>query len=108
MSALRSLLRLLPCRPSELPRFRSAIVAYARRQPTEPGNDALAREYEFHLQAQKHLRELNERYFPQSGLSEKEMIGRTAAMVGYNLPKEYSPKDATEAGEDSAAVPGRR
>ena len=39
--------------------------------------------------AQKHLLELNLKYFPQSGMTEKEIIEATAKRVGFNMPAEY-------------------
>lgn len=81
---LRDMLRALPCRPSELPRFRAAIVGMFRGSP-QP-DEVTAREVAFHLQAMKHQRELNERYFPQSELSEKERIANLAKTVGLQVP----------------------
>lgn len=83
-SSLRAFLRLLPCRPLERQRTRAEVVAYLREQPPTP---ALSRELTFHLQAQAHLRELNLRYFPQSGLTEREIIAKTAERVGFKAPE---------------------
>ena len=82
---LRDMLRALPCRPAELPRFRAAITGMFRgsSQPDE----VTAREVAFHLQSQKHQRELNDRYFPQSNLSDKERIANLAKTVGLQVPE---------------------
>jgi hypothetical protein len=81
---LRQIIRALPCGKSELPRFRSAAVRMART--TEP---AVGKELLFHLQSQQHLRELNERYFPHSELSERERVQKVANLVGLEVPKEF-------------------
>ena len=89
VSSLRTFLRLLPCRAEELPRFRSNVIDYVRGQAVSP---ALSRELEFHLRAQEHLKELNLRYFPQSGLSERELIAATARRVGFKAPEWDDPE----------------
>lgn len=89
---LRELLRLLPCRPSERAKFRSVVIDVVRHLPAPPAaaaaDQALATETLFLLRAQQHLKELNERYFPTSGMSEKEVIAATAARVGFRMPKQ--------------------
>tara|TARA_B110001452_G_scaffold93535_1_gene77218 strand:- start:48 stop:407 length:360 start_codon:yes stop_codon:yes gene_type:complete len=85
---LRNILRSLPCRPSELPHFRTAIVGMFRDSP-QP-DEVTAREVAFHLQSMKHQRELNERYFPQSNLSDKERIANLAKTVGLQVPEDTS------------------
>lgn len=93
--SLRGLLRLLPCQPSEAPRFRAAVLSAARAAQTDQGrcppDDPLLREAEFLLRAQKRLHDLNERYFPQSGMSPQEVVESTAARVGFRLPKQADP-----------------
>ena len=80
---LRSLLRLVPCR------LRTGVVDYVRRAPADGSNaSSLLKETHHLLSAQLHLKELNERYFPQSGMSEKEVVAATAARVGFQMPKE--------------------
>lgn len=93
--SVRSLLRALPChRPSELPRFRSAVVDAVRQHPTSqlPASSSVntVKEALFLLRAKQHLQELNERYFPQSGMSQKEVTEATAARVGLRMPKTFS------------------
>ena len=83
---LRDMLRALPCRPSELPRFRAAIVGMFRDSP-QP-DEVTAREVAFHLQSMKHQRMLNERYFPQSDLSDKQRIANLAKTVGLQVPED--------------------
>ena len=86
---LTRVLDLLPCRPSELTRFRSAIkTAFAPPAGTAPADSALLKETEFMLRSQATLAELNARYFPQSGMTEKEVVEATAARVGFRMPKE--------------------
>lgn len=81
MASLRSLIRLLPCR------LRSGVADYVRRAPRTDGNAKLLREAEFLLASHRHLQELNERYFPQSGMSQQEVVAATAARVGFRMPK---------------------
>ena len=88
---LRPLLRLLPCRPAHVHRFRTDIVEYVRKRPASAELDALSREYAFHLKAQAHLMDLNMRYFPQSGMSERELIGKIANKVGFKAPEWKDP-----------------
>ena len=90
--ALRSFLRLLPCRPAHLQRFRADAVDIVRRRPASPQLDSLAREYTFHLRAQEHLMELNLRYFPQSGMTERELLGKIANRVGFKAPEWKDPE----------------
>merc|ERR1740117_822487 len=95
-AVLRQILRALPsgyrpCGTSELPRFRAAVVQQARNVP-EADREEVGREFLFHLQAQKHFRELNARYFPLSELPERERVKRVANHVGLDVPKEFSDK----------------
>ena len=76
MNKLRELLRILPCRPSALQQFRGYVLEAVRLG--EGKTAAQADEMIFLLRAQKHLLDLNLRYFPQSGMSEKEVIEATA------------------------------
>ena len=87
--SLRGFLRLLPCRPAHLSRFRAEVVAYIRGRPSSPELDSLSREYAFHLSAQAHLHELNLRYFPQSGMTERELLGKIANRVGFKTPEPW-------------------
>lgn len=90
-SMLRTLLRLLPCRPSERARFRAQVIKLARSR-VETGEQERKRELQlkeatFLLCAQQHLKELNARYFPTSGMSQQEVVAATAARVGFRMPK---------------------
>ena len=86
---LTRMLDLLPCRPSELTRFRAAIkTAFAPAEGVASSESALLKETEFMLRSQAHLAELNARYFPQSGMTDKEVVEATAARVGFRMPKE--------------------
>ena len=85
MNKLRELLRILPCRQSALQQFRGYVLEAVRLG--EGKTAAQADEMIFLLRAQKHLLDLNLRYFPQSGMSEKEVIEATAKRVGFNMPK---------------------
>lgn len=89
--SLRSLLRELPCRPSEHSRFRSIVVdamrQHAAGESSAPPAADLAKEALFLLRAQRHLKELNLKYFPTSGMSQKEVVEATAARVGLRMPK---------------------
>ncbi|KAL3922894.1 MAG: hypothetical protein SGPRY_004395 [Prymnesium sp.] len=87
LSGVRSFLRLFPCRPEQRQAFRAQAVSYIRGQPTSPKLDALTREYEFHLRAQAQLKELNLRYFPQSGMTERELLSKIANRVGFKAPE---------------------
>lgn len=95
---LKAMLELLPCRPAELSRFRTAIgdafaAAAARPPPAGVPKDHLVAETAFMLRSQATLHELNERYFPQSGMTDKEVVAATAARVGLAMPK-TGPGDA--------------
>ena len=83
MASVRELLRCLPCRPSEAPRLRSALADVLGRSSPP---DALLAEATYLLRAQRHLAALNARYFPQSGMSEREVVAATAARVGLRMP----------------------
>ena len=79
---LRTLLRLLPCRPSERARFRAQVIKLARSR-VETGEQERKRELQlkeatFLLCAQQHLKELNARYFPTSGMSQQEVVAATS------------------------------
>ena len=80
---LRQILKALPCRPQELPRFRGAVCGLFK-DSTQP--DTVAREVAFYLQALQKQRELNDRYFKPSELSEKDRLSKLANTVGLQLP----------------------
>ena len=80
---LRSLLRALPCRPSELPHFRAATVALYR----ESSRPEVARELSFYFESLRKQRELNGRFFPQSELTKSERMAKLANVVGLELPE---------------------
>ena len=80
---LRAILRALPCRPSELPRFRAAVVSLYR-DSTRP---ELSKELSFYLDSLQKQRELNQRYFPQSLLTPQERIAKLANVVGLQMPE---------------------
>ena len=88
---LRAVLRQLPCRPPQRPYFRSEVIATARDLPA---TSTLGEEALFLLRAQQHLHELNMRYFPQSGMTEKEVVAATAARVGFRMPKSDPPSSS--------------
>ena len=71
-------------------RVRASIVEFVRASP--PQQPLLGPELLFHLQAQAYQRELNERYFPASELTERERIHRMARLVGLEAPK-HAPLD---------------
>jgi hypothetical protein len=71
----------------------SAVRSAQQGQDRCTPDDPLLREAEFLLRAQKHLHELNERYFPQSGMTPQEVVESTAARVGFRLPKQADPVD---------------
>ena len=92
MPGLRTLLKTLPCRPSEISsELRGALEAAAKSTPESAANSGLCTESYFLLHAQQHLRELNERYFPLSGKSQQEVVAATAARVGFSMPKTNQP-----------------
>ena len=85
LSNLRELLRILPCRPTEVSNFRGYVIESARAMLGKPApnkNAELNSEVLFLLRAQQHLHDLNIKYFPQSGMSEREVIEATAKRVG--------------------------
>ena len=41
--------------------------------------------------------ELNLRYFPQSGMTERELLGKIANRVGFQAPDDWKEKDAQDA-----------
>ena len=87
---LRTFLRALQCRPSEVQRFRSAVVdLYRRRRDDTPPEelDLMARDMLSYMRAKTHLKELETKYFPGSGLTQPELVAKTAAMVGLAMPK---------------------
>ena len=101
MDHLRAILRLLPCRTSELARFRGEVVEVAR---TANATTSLASETLYMLRAQHKLMELNAKYFPQSGMSEQEVVEATAARVGLRLPKaEPPPEPSPRPGSSSSS-----
>ena len=77
----RSLRRLMP---RELSDLRSEVAAVARSAAKD---GRLLTEAHFLLRAQQHLHELNVRYFPQSGMTQQEIVAATAARVGLRMPK---------------------
>ena len=79
----------MPCR------LRGSVGEYIKKLPESDRNTNLLRETHFLLRAHEHLRELNERYFPQSGMTQQEVVAATAARVGFRMPK------ATENAQDS-------
>ena len=85
--SLRALLRALPCRPSAMPELRGPLVEALGDGGTSGGRKALLSEATFLLQAQQHLEELNQRYFPLSGKTQQEVVAATAARVGLRMPK---------------------
>lgn len=80
-ASLRSLIRLVPCR------LRSSVLDYVRRHAPDAKSDALFREVHFLWSTQRHLKQLNEKYFPQSGMTQAEVVAATAARVGFRMPK---------------------
>ena len=80
---LRALLRALPCRPSELPHFRAATVALYR----DSSRPEVARELSFYFESLRKQRELNDRFFPQSELTQSERMAKLANVVGLELPE---------------------
>ena len=86
-ASLRSIVRLVPCR------LRRAVLDLGVRRSGSP-DEKLLKETHFLLTAQQHLKELNLRYFPQSGMTDQEMIAATAARVGFQMPKQVTPPDA--------------
>ena len=88
MASVRQLVRCLPCRPSEAPLLRSTLTDVLTRSSPP---DALLTETLHLLKAQRHLAVLNARYFPQSGMSEKEVVAATAARVGLRMPEDAPP-----------------
>eukprot|EP00316_Scyphosphaera_apsteinii_P003365 CAMPEP_0119326822 /NCGR_PEP_ID=MMETSP1333-20130426/69392_1 /TAXON_ID=418940 /ORGANISM="Scyphosphaera apsteinii, Strain RCC1455" /LENGTH=104 /DNA_ID=CAMNT_0007335241 /DNA_START=59 /DNA_END=370 /DNA_ORIENTATION=+ len=88
---LRELLRLLPCQSAEAKtRFHEAVLGLFRGSKALGGHveaTAAAKEVIFHLNAQRTLRDLNERYFPQSQLTERERVAKMAKLVGLQPPE---------------------
>mmetsp|Transcript_29324 Transcript_29324/g.75602 ORF Transcript_29324/g.75602 Transcript_29324/m.75602 type:complete len:89 (+) Transcript_29324:101-367(+) len=79
---MRSLVRLVPSR------LRASAMAYMNGAPRSDSNAMLLQEMQTMLSAQQHLKTLNERYFPQSGMSQQEVVAATAARVGFQMPKQ--------------------
>ena len=80
---LRQLLRHVPGAQ------RAEVLAVVRTASSESGASALpelGRELLFHLESQRYQRELNERYFPASELTDREKIHRMARIVGLEAP----------------------
>lgn len=84
MPTLRTLLRALPCRPSELPHFRAAAVSLYRDSSSRP---EVVRELSFYFESLRKQRELNDRYFPQSELTQSERMAKLANVVGLEMPE---------------------
>ena len=80
--------------------MRAEVVSAAREMSKEQA-EAIGREYLFLLESQRKLQELNEKYFPQSGMTQQEIIEATAKRVGLNMPKTYE-EDAEAAAEISS------
>lgn len=91
MASLRSLLRLVPCS------LRSSVVDYVRRTPPGEANANMLREAQYLLKSHRHLQELNEKYFPQSGMSQQEVVAATAARVGFRMPQQAGESPPTDA-----------
>jgi hypothetical protein len=87
--SVRDLIRVLPCRLSEMPSLRTEVADVLRATSTDgaSGANGLLTETHFLLRAQQHLHVLNVRYFPQSGKSQQEVVAATAARVGLQMPK---------------------
>ena len=83
MVTLRTILRALPCRPSELPHFRAAAVSLYR----DSSRPEVARELSFYFESLRKQRGLNERFFPQSELTPQERIAKLANVVGLQMPE---------------------
>ena len=84
---VRALIRALPRRPSAMPELRGVLAEAVGGADTSAGKQALLQEATFLMQAQRHLDELNKRYFPLSGKSQQEVVAATAARVGLSMPK---------------------
>ena len=95
MEHIRAILRLLPCRTSELARFRSEVIEVARAANATTDAKRLGSETLYMMRAQQTLMDLNAKYFPQSGMSEQEVVAATAARVGLQLPKSEPPPEPT-------------
>mmetsp|Transcript_34360 Transcript_34360/g.113723 ORF Transcript_34360/g.113723 Transcript_34360/m.113723 type:complete len:133 (-) Transcript_34360:227-625(-) len=69
----------------------------ARDAATLPASQAtlpaLGSELLFHLESQAELRQLNERYFPASELTDREKIARMARIVGLEAPEHADARD---------------
>jgi hypothetical protein len=79
---MKEILSALCVRPSELPTFKAAITKVLEVRPDE----RVGREVAFYLQALQKQRELNERYFPQSKLSDEDRLAKLANTVGLQMP----------------------
>ena len=106
-AALKGVLKLLPCRPAEVGKFQKYFLEAGEQMiAAKAGSKAplasLATEYEFLLSAQKHLLELNLRYFPQSGMTEREIIEATAKRVGFNMPKLHQDDKPSDSSSSSS------
>ena len=80
---LRPLLRALPCRPSELPHFRAAAVSLYR----DSSRPEVVRELSFYFESLRKQKELNDRFFPQSELTQSERVAKLANVVGLEMPE---------------------
>ena len=80
---LRPLLRALPCRPSELPHFRAAAVSLYR----DSSRPEVVRELSFYFESLRKQKELNDRFFPQSELTQSERMAKLANVVGLEMPE---------------------
>ena len=91
---LRAFIRSLPCRPSMMPKLRDALADVTKASSPSTYYSSLLIEATFYLKAQNHLNELNLRYFPQSGMSQKELAEAVAKRVGLNMPRTYEGEKA--------------
>lgn len=72
-----------------MPQLRDAFVDVAKASSPSAASSSIVSETTFYLQSMQHLLELNLRYFPQSGKSQKEVVAATAARVGLQMPKKF-------------------
>ena len=73
----------LPCRPSELPHFRAAAVSLYR----DSSRPEVVRELSFYFESLRKQKELNDRFFPQSELTQSERMAKLANVVGLEMPE---------------------
>ena len=69
--------------------MRAALSNITSKVPTsDTKQQRIDKEAEFLVDAHAHLADLNARYFPQSGMTQKEVVAATAARVGLQMPKQ--------------------